>query len=110
MKIGSKTIYGYGGCGGGASDIANGFPGTDGECSYNNGSGMADGGDGGNGADGGDGANATIYGSGGNGGSGGGGGGYYGTGHGTSSSYSGMDKVVKVVKAELAAKVQMDAL
>ena len=37
MKIGSKTIYGYGGCGGGASDIANGFPGTDGECSYNNG-------------------------------------------------------------------------
>ncbi len=87
MRIGNTTIYGYGGCGGGASDIANGYPGTNGRCDYNMGSGFADGGDGGNGADAGNGTNATVYGSGGNGGSGGGGGGYWGEGKGTASGY-----------------------
>lgn len=87
MRIGNTTIYGYGGCGGGASDIANGYPGTAGRCSYNQGSGFADGGDGGNGADAGNGTNAIVYGSGGSGGSGGGGGGYWGEGKGTSNEY-----------------------
>lgn len=87
LNVGGTTIYGYGGCGGGASDIADGFPGTDGDCRYNNGKGFADGGDGGAGANAGNGANAAVYGSGGNGGSGGGGGGDRGGAKGTSSQY-----------------------